>query len=331
MTYRFGITVSELEDMNGIDNEKQQQAQIFSQRFHQGYGSTPAMGSIWEVLVNRVNDLGSTTRLLPWNTLSLTTRESLGRLLGVSARPYYDTKYASSALVQAWLWHVLDDNLFSDPDKWATRQWKAYGTLCACLRHRAETLDTAIIREECGNAGIYAEYEFHFWRMITTRMMTASFSEDDPNAPKHTSVDRLVDRLMGKLAEIVDETESPLSMYGDKVRRTAGFAVSADIDILRARRHVMMAWRLPSVANAAAMKGHPFRESPALQDYDKVFASTGDHIDLVVSPGIFVPGEANVRFYDGQWAYPIRVTTNASLQGPAAEFRQLAMMNSAGS
>ncbi|KAK3384120.1 hypothetical protein B0T24DRAFT_607330 [Lasiosphaeria ovina] len=300
------------------------------------------MNSGWEDLVELVDRLASSTRLRPWDTLSLTTQESLGRLFAGDARPYYDAKYASAALVQAWLWHALDDNLFSDPDKWATPQWKAYETLYAFFRHRAGTLDSAITREEHGESGVYAESEFQSWRMITARIMVNTIVAQDTSvrslagcltdrpAVQHTSVDRLADRLMGKLAEIIDEAKKPLSRYEDAVRRTARFAVSVDLQIVQSRYHVMIAWRFPSVANAAAMKGHPFRESRVLKNYDDVFQSEGGPIDFVVSPGIFMSGDTRTRFYEGMWMYPIRVAVSGALDDHGADFRSV-MMNLTGS
>ncbi|KAK3346375.1 hypothetical protein B0T25DRAFT_277988 [Lasiosphaeria hispida] len=307
-------------------DEEQQRARFFWQRVVQGAnGSTPAMGSEWEVLVKFIDDLACYTSLRPWDTLSLTTQESLRQLFGGSARPYYDAKYASFALIQAWMWHALDDNLFSDPDKWATPKWNAYGTLCASLRHHhAGTLDSAITLKEHGEPGVYAESEFHYWRMLTTRIMMNGWEEIGMNTALHTSVHRLADRLMGKLAEIIDEAKKPLGTYEDKVRCIARSAVSTDLQIIRAWAHVMIAWRLPNMANAAAMKGHPLRKSPAIQNYDDMFETKDGHIDFVVSPGIFESGESRTQFYEGRWMYPIRVAITEELDDPAARFRSKA-------
>ncbi|KAK0749474.1 hypothetical protein B0T18DRAFT_389058 [Schizothecium vesticola] len=280
----------------------------------------------WKRLVDFVHTLASSTSLRPWDTLSLTTRESLRRLFGESAKPYYDTRHASPALVQAWLWHALEDNLFSDPDKWATPQWEAYGSLCASFRcRRAGTLDSAITLEEHGESRVYAENEFHYWRMLTMRIMGGEeLGAFGTNAYQHTSVDRLVDRLMGKLAEIIDEPDRPLSTYENRVRCIARFAVSTDFQIHRSSPHVMIAWRLPNVANAAAMKGRPFRKSSALQDYDNLFErEAGDQIDFVVSPGVFQSGQPNIRFDEGRWRYPIRVAISGALDDPMADYRAM--------
>ncbi|KAK0655620.1 hypothetical protein B0T16DRAFT_397374 [Cercophora newfieldiana] len=297
----------------------------------------------WKELVELVARLASGTELRPWDTLSLTTQESLGRLFAGDARPYYDTKYASAALVEAWLWHALDDNLFSDPDKWATPQWKAYGTLDAFFHHRAGTLDSAITREEHGESGVYAEREFHAWRLITSRIMVNTIlaqdtSVRDPDsyftdrpAVQHTSVDRLADRLMGKLAEITDEAKNPLSWYEDRVRRTARFAVSIDLQIIQSIHHHMIAWRFPSLANAAAMKGHPFRKSAVLEAYDVGFENEGRPIDFVVSPGIFISGLERHQFHEGRWVNPIRVAVNGTLDDNWADIRSAVTMNLTGS
>lgn len=326
-----------LKGMSKSDEEELHEARIFRQRVVKASrGSRPGIGTHWETLVELVDKLASRTSLRPWDTLSLTTQESLRRLFGGSAKPYYDTRYASAALVQAWLWHAIDDNLFSDPDKWATPQWKAYGTLCASFRDRAGTLDSAITPEERGSSGLYWENEFHFWRMLTMRMMV----KEDPerahvtkaellgtNAAPHTSIDRLADRLMGKLAEIIDEA----STHEDYVRRTARSAVFTDLAILGAWPHIMIAWRLPNMASAAAMQGHPFRESRALQNHDDMYESEGDSIDFVVSPGIFESGHGFVRYYEGIWWYPIRVAINGALDDPVASFRSFMTQNTKGS
>jgi hypothetical protein len=308
------------------------------QNFHSlvvvgGANSSHPMGDAWRMLDEYVDRL-ATTNLRPWDTLSLTTRESLRGLFGESAKPYYDSRHAYLALVKAWLWHALDDNLFSDPDKWATPQWKAYGTLCASFRRRrAGTLDSAVTLEEHRESGVFAENEFHYWRMLTMRIMTEErLGGWTTNAPPHTSVDRLVDRLMGKLAEIIDESDRPLSTYEDDARRTARFAVSTDLQILRSSPNIMIAWRLPNVASATAMKGRPFRKSDALRDYDDVFEKEcGDQIDFVVSPGVFQSGQPSTRFDEGSWQYPIRVAISGALVDPWAEFRSVGMMNQTGS
>ncbi|KAK3366711.1 hypothetical protein B0T24DRAFT_596618 [Lasiosphaeria ovina] len=303
-----------LKGVDKPDEEELHQQQFFLRRVvHGAHGWRPAMKSKWEVLVDFVNKLASSTSLRPWDTLSLTTQELLRRLLGGSAKPYYDAPDTSSALMQAWLWYALDDNLFSDLDKWAT---------------------PAITPEERGESGVYAENEFHYWRIFTIRMMMneelggvrMTIAEVlGTNAAPHTSIDRLADRLMGKLAEIIDEAESPLSTLEYGVRRTARSAVFTDLAILRAWPHVMIAWRLPNMASAADMQGHPFRESPALQYYDDMFESKGDSIDFVVSPGIFESGQPITRYYEGIWVCPIRVAINGSLDDTAAGFRSFIM------
>jgi len=318
-----------------LDEEHQHQVRAFFQRVAQGgrYSTLPTRWE-WERLVGFVATLASSSSLRPWDTLSLTTQESLRQLFGESAKPYYDSRHAYPALVQAWLWHALDDNLFSDPDKWATPQWEAYGTLCASFRRRrAGTLDSAITLEEHGESGVYAENEFHYWRMLTMRIMTEERLEGlGTNAPQHTSVDRLVDRLMGKLAEIIDEPDRPLSTYKDKVRCIAHYAVSTDLKIIRGWPHVMIAWRLPNVANAAAMTGRPFRKSDALQDYDDEFErEAGDQIDFVVSPGVFQSGNPIIWYNEGLWVHPIQVAINGTLDDPAADFRLVGLMNQTGS
>ncbi|KAK3347094.1 hypothetical protein B0T25DRAFT_634349 [Lasiosphaeria hispida] len=243
---------------------------------------------------------------------SMTRLEHVLQIYDMASPPYAYPHNMFKGLLkdneEAWLWHALDDNLFSDPDKWATPQWKAYETLYAFFRHRAGTLDSAITREEHGESGVYAESEFQSWRMITARIMVNTIVAQDTSvrslagcltdrpAVQHTSVDRLADRLMGKLAEIIDEAKKPLS----------------------------------SVANAAAMKGHPFRESRVLKNYDDVFQSEGGPIDFVVSPGIFMSGDTRTRFYEGMWMYPIRVAVGGALDDHGADFRSV-MMNLTGS
>ncbi|KAK0703414.1 hypothetical protein B0T26DRAFT_806975 [Lasiosphaeria miniovina] len=200
----------------------------------------------------------------------------------------------------AWLWHALDDNLFSDPDKWATPQWKAYGTLCASFRDRARTPDSAITPEKHGEA-----------RKVSMEVNEFGIL-DDPTAP-HTSLDRLADRLMGKLAEILDEAKAP-STYENSIRFLANSAMSTDLNILRAWDHIMV-----------VCKSH------ALENYDDIFGRDGDSIDLVVSPGIFQSGRPKTGFYEGLWAHPIRVAVKGELEDATADFRSFIMKNTIGS
>jgi hypothetical protein len=292
-----------------------------------GSGCEHPWADIWDILTSKICDLAEkiSFTLRPWDTLSLTTRESLRRLFGGSARPYYEARYASFALVQAWLWHALDDNLFSDPDKWATPQWKAFGTLCASFRHRAGTVDSAITREECGGLRARVECEFHHWRMLTIRVMMNEWGRFGANAGQHSSDDRLADRLLGKLAEIIDEDEEPTTTNEDEVRDIARYAVVSDFKTLGIFSNLMIAWRLPNVV----MKGHPFRKSPALRNYDKIFPKTGEGrpIDFVVSPGLFLSGQPNVRFYEGSWVYPIVVAIDGTLEDQGAKLRSRVAMS----
>ncbi|TPX17586.1 uncharacterized protein E0L32_012120 [Thyridium curvatum] len=80
-----------------------------------------------------------------------------------NAKGHMDKLTGNKELLEAWIWHILWDRLFSPEcdDKWHGEQWAAYGKICSYLRGRTTRIDNSFTR--C----------FHNWRWSTTHMLSA--------------------------------------------------------------------------------------------------------------------------------------------------------------
>ncbi|KAK3358130.1 hypothetical protein B0T25DRAFT_540997 [Lasiosphaeria hispida] len=271
----------------------------------------------WPKLNEEVERLAASIHhfLRPWKMLRPDTRDSLLQLAGEkNTELFYTSRHVSPYLIQAWLWHTLDENLFSNPDKWATPTWKVFGGLLSLFSSRAGTLHGCLCWETKPSAKAnpmvcLEEGEYHHWRTLTLRMMHGQLGYSE----KHSSSERLANLIMRRLADLMDTTEAglPQGYFEQRVGDLAHVAVVVDLCILRERRHSMIAWHLPGMPNAASMRGYIHRESPALQNCGGTWGLEGEPIDFVVCPGIFQSGEeSGIRYDQGRWVAPILAVIN---------------------
>ena len=250
--------------------------------------------------------------LRPWKMLLPETQDSLLQLAGEkNTELFYTSRHVSPYLIQAWLWHTLNDNLFSNSDKWATPTWKIFGGLLSLFSSRAGTLHGCLCWETklSINPMAWLEGEYHHWRTLTFRMMQDQLGHGE----KHSSSERLANLIMRKLADLMDTTEAglPQGHFEQRVKDLTHVAVKVDLCILLERRHSMIAWHLPGMPNAASMRGYIHRESPALQSCGSTWGFEGEPIDFVVCPGIFQSGErSGIRYDEGQWVAPTLAVIN---------------------
>jgi len=269
----------------------------------------------WGKLNKKVERFAASIRHFrrPWTMLLPETQNSLLQLAGEkNTELFYTSRHVSPYLIQAWLWHTLNDNLFSSTDKWATPAWKTFGGLLSLFSSRAGTLHGCIDWETKSSTNPMAhleEGEYHHWRTLTFRMMQDQLGYGE----RYSSSERLTNLIMAKLADLMDTTEAEWrqGMFDYRVKDIACDALVMDLCILRERAHCMIAWHLPGMPNAASMRGYIHRESPALQNCGGTWGLEGDPIDFVVCPGIFLSGQrSGIRYDEGRWVAPILAVIN---------------------
>jgi len=304
------------------DDEERKRALLQTIRYH--LPPPHGVSFAWGKLNEQVEQIAASIRhfRLPWETLLPETQDSLRQLAGEkNTELFFNSRHVSPYLIQAWLWHTLDDNLFSSPDKWARPAWKIFGDLLSFFSSRAGTLH-GCLSWEAKPLACLEEGEYHHWRTLTLRMMNDQLGYRE----KHSSSERLSNLIMCKLADLMDTSEAAVLSQGwfeKRVKDLSLVAVAVDLCILRERRHSMIAWHLPGMPNAASMRGYIHCESPALQNCGGTWGLEGEPIDFVVCPGIFMSGQQNgIRYDQGRWMAPILVVINQFPNGVPDESDQ---------
>ncbi len=274
--------------------------------------------------------------LRPWGALNPAIRDSLLQLSPERAELYYTSFFVYKDLIRAWIWRLLREHLFCSPDRWEGPAWKGFGALMSVFSSRAGTIDMAVTRSpisrnrtsnpetyeavEDGPNGpaVMREQQYHYWRIFTQMMMRHDL-KSKPDTTPHTSITRLTGVLMGKLAEVIDETKYPPHEYEDRVRMISSAAACFDLSCLQARCNLMVAWRLPGVTEAG-MVGFPFTPSGAIKK-EVGKGKEGDPIDFVISPGIFLSGDVmGIHYDEGCWMKAMEVAVNEFPDGVGEDF-----------
>jgi len=270
--------------------------------------------------------------LRPWGALNPVIRDSLLQVSPEKAELYYTSPFVYDALIQAWIWRLVKEHLFCNPDRWEGPLWKGFGALLSLFSRRAGTIDQAVTCthrsstsqhstltpeqqvlehaiQRINREAVNLEQQYHYWRVFTLKMIGHHLSSRS-NEILHTSVERLTGVLMSKLTEVIDETKYSPQESEECVRILCDAAARFDISSLQWWDNIMMAWHLPCRTDSS-MVGFPYTRSGALRQFVNGSGQEGDPIDFVISPGIFSSGDGyGIRYDEGSWIKAIHVAVN---------------------
>ncbi|KAK7432513.1 hypothetical protein QQZ08_001078 [Neonectria magnoliae] len=254
------------------------------------------LSGCWHALSDDVSDFAYS--ILPedasWDSLDADTKGRVSKWAGNKGKQYIEGRGGTGepmTLFEAWVWHILYDNLLSPActDKWRGESWAAYGKLRLELRGHITDADNSFTRS------------YHSWRYTSARMLSALHgSHTDPERLKRIVKDEL-DQLIqirgvkpeflnAKLNKIVDEAVKldflvevvkaniSFEMHHPETRELSGFIYK--------KGDVAMAVDDP---DPHRFDGCPvdFIKRPAMRQYGKVRSDSIPLFGLANHPGEF--------------------------------------------
>ncbi|VUC28500.1 unnamed protein product [Clonostachys rosea] len=224
-----------------------------------------------------------------WEDLSEESRKEISSWAS-NAKGYIenDQKKYSSALFEAWIFHLLYENLFSLDchEKWSSPDWAMFGQLQRIYSNHAES---------SGDADSPFNIRFHNWRHISSGMLF-----DMHKDTWHTEPCRLYGILAGHLGPLFlskSRVRAPDQTSHERLEWLLHTAIKLDALMIHSQISLTMKMRDPATGK---VKDFPLVDSINML---APFASfDGSHIvDFIAEPSFTITGYEGYRPRKDSW------------------------------